>query len=150
MVVAVTPKHAGSCNRDRAASLLRPPLRGAPPSVPQQHGIQHVGCGCKHTRRGTNITDVMIRTGFLHPGVEEVLKILIEGSSWSISEVVLCLQNNPGHCSATLKQLKAAGSQRNSEQQPVTRDRCLLSPFSSVRHCSFLCFTRKSHQHFLY
>lgn len=77
MVVAVTPKHAGSWNRDRAAALLRPPLRGAPPSIPQQHGVQHVGCGRKHTRGGTNITDVMIHDEFVHPGVQEVLQIII-------------------------------------------------------------------------
>lgn len=77
VVVAVTPKHAGSRNCDRAAALLRPPLRGAPPSIPQQHGVQHVGCGHKHRRRGTNVTAVMIHDDFVHPGVQELLKIRI-------------------------------------------------------------------------
>lgn len=57
VVVAVAPEHAGSGSAERAALLRPPPLQRAPPSVPQQHGVQHVGCG--HTHGGTNIS-VMI------------------------------------------------------------------------------------------
>lgn len=70
VVVAVAPKQAGSCNCGGAAALLRLPLGGAPPSIPQQHGVQHVDCGHKHRHRGTNITGVMIHEGFVHSGVQ--------------------------------------------------------------------------------
>lgn len=50
-MVAVTPKHVLSWNCNRVAALVCPPLRSALPSVLQQYGVQHVGCGNTHAER---------------------------------------------------------------------------------------------------
>lgn len=94
----MAPEHAGSRSAERAA-LLRPlPLQRAPPSVPQQHGVQHVGCG--HTHRGRNITGMMIHDGSVHPGGQEGLKTIISHSNWSAASTAasLCVFKNGREC----------------------------------------------------
>lgn len=88
-MVAVAPEHAGSRRAERAALWRPPPLRRAPPSVPQQHGVQHVGCGHKHG--GTNIS-LMIHDDSVHPGGQEGLKTIISHSNRSAASTAASLR----------------------------------------------------------